>query len=137
MFGSSAQVADKVEIIRSYYRLVDSGRVESAVALFAEEACYERPGTAPIRGRSALLRFLRGADSWTTEHRLLTAIVADDQVAVRGRVVGRTPQAENVDLGFAEFWTVTDVGEILRRVSYFFIPPGPFDPAKGETESAG
>jgi ketosteroid isomerase-like protein len=51
------------ETVGRYAHLVDAGRIDALVALFAEDAVLEAGEQAPVRGRAALEAFFRGAGS--------------------------------------------------------------------------
>jgi ketosteroid isomerase-like protein len=51
------------ETVGRYAHLVDAGRIDELVALFAEDAVLEAGELPPARGRAAIEAFFRGAGS--------------------------------------------------------------------------
>jgi steroid delta-isomerase len=111
-----------VEIVRSYYRLVDACDYARMLELFADDAVYRRPGYAPLVGKSALAEFylaVRVIDSG--RHELLSILVQDDSAAVQGRFTGRLKDGTEVSLNFADFFRFHG-GRIVERNTYFDAP---------------
>lgn len=109
--------------IRCYYRTVDSADPTAVVTLFSEDAVYRRPGYQPMVGRESLLRFYGGERVIAAGRHVITRILSDGtfQVAVEGRFSGRLKNGSDVDLGFADFFTVRDE-LIVERITYFDTP---------------
>jgi steroid delta-isomerase len=110
------------EAILKYYQYVDANDVGSLVALFDERAVYQRPGYDPIIGKGALNSFYRGERLIESgRHELRTLVDGGEQVAVEGRFVGRLKDGNEVDVGFADFFSLQE-GRIAKRTTYFDRP---------------
>jgi ketosteroid isomerase-like protein len=110
-------------LVRSYYRLVDSNDVDGLVALFEPDSTYHRPGYPPLVGRTALERFYRGERVIDTgEHRLSTVVTDGDTTAVHGEFHGVLRDGRTVELRFADFFTFGPEGGFARRDTFFFAP---------------
>ncbi|MCR1783811.1 nuclear transport factor 2 family protein [Nocardioides carbamazepini] len=111
-------------LVRLYYHTVDTADAAAVVSLFSEEAAYRRPGYPPMVGRQALLQFY-GSDRVIEagQHRIAQVVSGSDptQVAVAGRFTGRLKDGSQVDLGFADFFTVRD-SLIVARATFFDSP---------------
>lgn len=109
--------------MRSYYEAVDSEDPTDVVHLFSEDAVYRRPGYQPIVGHAALLRFYGGERVIAAGRHVITRIVDDGSahVAVEGRFTGSLKDGSQVDLGFADFFTLRD-SLIVERATYFASP---------------
>jgi steroid Delta-isomerase len=117
-------LADQItETIRRYYKLVDQGDVDGLLGLFADRAIYQRPGYAPIVGRSQLVEFYANQRVISTgEHAVVKILVDAGNVAVEGTFAGRLKDGSEVGLRFADFFVVDDSLHIKARNTYFFTP---------------
>nr|WP_062330524.1 nuclear transport factor 2 family protein [Herbidospora sakaeratensis] len=119
----STTIRDDVALVRAYYDRVDSDDVDGLLALFADDAVYERPGYVPLNGRAALKRFYQ--DQRIIEHGRHTldeVIAGPDRIAVSGAFAGRLKDGRNVDLRFADFFTFAPSGRFARRTTFFYTP---------------
>ncbi|MEU5877210.1 nuclear transport factor 2 family protein [Spirillospora sp. NPDC047279] len=106
-------------IVRSYYDHVDAQRLEELLALFHDKIEYERQGTPPIVGMSALRTFYEaGRVIEDGTHRLDQVLPGDDWVAVRGSFEGRLRDGQHVHLRFTDWHHFRD-GKIIRRETLF------------------
>jgi len=107
-------------VVERYYESVDDNDVDSLVALFADNAVYERPGYEPLRGRDAIERFYR-ADRVIASgrHTLHNVIAAGDEIAVEGSFAGVLRDGTSVEVRFADFFRLRD-GRFQQRHTYFF-----------------
>ncbi|MER6029506.1 nuclear transport factor 2 family protein [Streptomyces sp. NPDC001851] len=109
--------------VHEYYRLVDADDVSGLVALFAEDAVYRRPGYEPMRGHADLKSFYseeRVIAGGT--HRITSAVVEGDRVAVRGVFGGVLKNGCEVAVEFADFFELNEDRRFARRETYFFAP---------------
>jgi ketosteroid isomerase-like protein len=114
---------DRVEIVRSYYGLVDAGLVTELVALFDAECVYHRPGYAAIRGRSALEDFYRNVRVIVDGRHAMDLVLVDgDRVAVTGEFSGTLRDGSTTAVGFADFFTFGRDDRIRERRTYFEVP---------------
>jgi ketosteroid isomerase-like protein len=108
--------------LREYYRLVDADDVHGLLALFADDAVYNRPGYPTMRGRADLTRFYSGERVIARgRHTLDRVVTSNPQVAVTGSFEGVLKDGTRVELRFADFF-VFDGGRIARRDTFFFAP---------------
>ena len=92
------------------------------MALFADDAVYERPGYEPLRGKSAIEAFYRvDRVIESGRHALSSVIAAGEDVAVEGGFSGVLRDGKNADVRFADFFRLSD-GRFQRRHTYFFAP---------------
>jgi ketosteroid isomerase-like protein len=116
---SSGAARQRVE---RYYELVDAPDLDGMLALFAEDAVYERPGYEPLRGKEELDRFYGSERVIDTGRHTLDDVIADgDRVGVRGRFDGVLKDGREVSVRFADFFMLR--GDLIaERHTYFFTP---------------
>lgn len=108
---------DPESVVRQYYDLVDAGRYDELVSLFAETVRYERPGQDAIEGHDALREFYEsGRPLEDGSHEVHDVIVDGTTAAVRGSFTG-TQHGERVEFGFADIHELEN-GEIARRYTF-------------------
>lgn len=111
------------EIVRTYYALVDERDFTGLVELFAPAAVYRRPGYEPLVGREALAEFYQDGRVILEGHHAITELIADgEKVAVSGRFRGTVKGGCEVDVRFADFFTVDAEGHFAQRETFFFAP---------------
>ena len=108
--------------VRRYYDLVDAGDVPGLVALFAENAVYDRPGYDPLRGHGDLEHFYTYVRIIQSGRHTITSLLVDgNQVAVTGQFNGVLKDGSEVkDQEFADFFKLDDRGLIVHRKTFFF-----------------
>jgi ketosteroid isomerase-like protein len=112
-----------VEQVRRYYERVDSGDVSGLLSLFAPDAVYHRPGYPPMTGHAELSRFYSGERVIESGGHTLNSVTAEqDRVAVQGTFAGLLKDGHEVNLRFADFFTITSDGLFARRDTFFFAP---------------
>ncbi|HKQ01461.1 MAG TPA: nuclear transport factor 2 family protein [Actinomycetes bacterium] len=110
------------EIVRSYYRLVDTSDFTRMLELFADDAVYRRPGYAPLVGKPALTEFYLGVRVIESgRHELSSILVQDRSAAVEGQFAGQLKDGTSVRLQFADFFRF-HAGRIVERSTYFDAP---------------
>ncbi|CAM5331052.1 hypothetical protein GCM10010329_38030 [Streptomyces spiroverticillatus] len=111
------------ETVRTYYTLVDGREFGDMLELFAPAAVYRRPGYEPLVGRAALADFYGGERVIEEGRHAITELVASgEKVAVNGRFSGRIKGGQEVDLRFADFFTLDAEGRFTARDTFFFAP---------------
>jgi ketosteroid isomerase-like protein len=111
------------EVVRRYYSLVDAQQFTELVQLFAEDSVYRRPGYEPLIGRAALSEFYGGRRVITGGRHTISELLADgSKVAVAGEFAGTVNGGKQVDIRFADFFTLDSDGLISRRDTFFFAP---------------
>jgi ketosteroid isomerase-like protein len=117
--GASGQLST---VVTGYYRSIDDGNLESALACFAPHAVYRRPGYDAFIGFDAIIAFYRLDRVIAAGRHVLESIVeVEDTVAVRGSFRGTSRAGSPVALRFADFWRFTD-GGVIERNTYFDAP---------------
>jgi ketosteroid isomerase-like protein len=102
---------DATELPRDYYRHLDAGAYDALADILADSFVHVRPDRT-IEGADEFVRFMRDDRPLTdTEHEVGTVYVADDGVAVEGRLV-RATGARLFD--FVDTFDVADDG--IRRI---------------------
>lgn len=117
-----ATTADAEAVVLQYYEAVDAGRADAVVELFAPDAVYHRPGYQPMVGSEALQRFYSGQRVIAHGHHTITRMMAvgPTQVAVEGWFTGQLKDGTDVELGFADFFTLCRT-LIAQRTTYFAV----------------
>jgi ketosteroid isomerase-like protein len=111
------------ELVRRYYELVDNGDTDGLVELFSPDAVYRRPGYEPLCGREHLRRFYDEQRVIREgSHSVDSVITSGAEVAVQGSFHGVLHNGKEVDLRFADFFTVASGVTFSRRDTYFFAP---------------
>ncbi|MFC0002972.1 nuclear transport factor 2 family protein [Micromonospora siamensis] len=120
---AAGEPADRLDLVRRHFDLIDAGDPEAMAELFESDAVYLRPGYEPFLGRAEILRFYREVRTIREgRHTLDTVIGADGQVAVRGSFTGRQNDGNPVDLRFSDFFDLGDTGRFHRRETFFAAP---------------
>jgi ketosteroid isomerase-like protein len=102
--------------VGTYYRDIDAGDLDRALAPFAQDCVYERQGHGTIRGEAALSRFYRSERSIETgSHRLEQVLAHGDWVCVRGEFAGVLKTGEEVTLPFTDWFRVRDHTIVYRQ----------------------
>lgn len=114
--GTGSELADRVS---DYYQQIDHRDVGAALARFAPDAIYRRPGYEPFVGLQAISRFYHDDRVISDGRHQLESIVEDaDTVAVRGRFLGTSRSGDPVAVRFADFWHFS--GDlVIERNTYF------------------
>jgi steroid Delta-isomerase len=121
--GATAALSDPIGVVRRYYDLVDANDVDGLVALFSDDAVYNRPGYQPLFGRRELERFYREQRVIERGAHRLVAVVADGRaVAVQGEFSGTLRDGRTMVVRFADFFVLSDTGSFARRDTFFFAP---------------
>jgi ketosteroid isomerase-like protein len=111
------------DAVHRYYRLVDAGDVDGVVALFTEDTVYRRPGYEPIVGHGQMREFYSGTRVIDHgKHQVSEVVLQDRQIAVNGDFVGRLKDGTDVELRFADFFTVARDGRFSSRETFFSTP---------------
>ncbi|MEU8782540.1 nuclear transport factor 2 family protein [Streptomyces sp. NPDC048637] len=110
-------------LVRRYYDLVDAKNIDGLLALFSDDAVYQRPGYPAIHGREAMRAFYTGQRIIEHgHHKLFTVISEDAQVSTRGEFRGQLKDGRSISVGFADFFTVGEGGLFTHRDTYFSMP---------------
>jgi uncharacterized protein len=100
---------DNTTIVRRYYELVDSNRLDDMLGLFNEEIEYERQGTDLIRGKAALRRFYEDQRIIASGKHSIEQVLADGGwVATRGVFEGTLTDGEDVTVRFTDWMHFSD-----------------------------
>jgi ketosteroid isomerase-like protein len=111
------------EVVRRYYSLVDAQEFAELVQLFSKDSVYRRPGYEPLVGREALSEFYSGRRVITGGRHAISELLADGpKVAVAGEFAGTVTGGQQVDVRFADFFTLDADGLICTRDTFFFAP---------------
>ena len=114
--GASAQLST---VVSNYYRNIDRRDVPAALACFAEDAVYRRPGYSAFVGLRAINAFYRAERVISTGRHHLESIVEDtDTVAVRGSFSGTSHDGDPLEVRFADFWRFSG-RVVVERNTYF------------------
>lgn len=106
--------------VEAYYRLVDAQAFDEMLELFADDAVYARPGYEPLRGKPAIAEFYRGARVIASgRHTLANVLIDGDRAAVEGSLRGTLRDGRDVEVRFADFFSLRD-GLFATRDTYFF-----------------
>ena len=115
--------ADLEAIVTDYYSRVDSEDVDWVLALFAEDAVYDRADARYV-GKDAITRFYRGERKILGAHRLETVTATERTVMVNGVFAGVGHDGSAKCVGFADVWEFADTGLIANRKTYLALGSG-------------
>ncbi len=114
--------ANRADVVRRYYKLVDARALDDMLALFADDVVYRRPGYDPLRGIAELRTFYAQDRVIADGAHTLASLVEDgDRVAVEGKFRGTLRDGRKACVRFADFFVVRG-GRITRRDTYFDAP---------------
>jgi ketosteroid isomerase-like protein len=119
-YGSGGFAAAALDHARLSYHYLDTGDTDGFASLFEADAVLRSPGMPPARGRDELER--RVAGSRRSEHTLHRVFASGNQIATIGRFSGQTP-SRDVDVEFADIFTVSENGLLVSKATYFFTSP--------------
>lgn len=106
-------------VVRDYYRNIDQRDIPAALACFAENAVYRRPGYTAFVGLPAIKAFYRADRVISAGRHDLESIVEDaDTVAVRGSFSGTSRDGDPLEVRFADFWRFAG-RMVVERYTYF------------------
>jgi ketosteroid isomerase-like protein len=106
-------------VVCDYYRNIDQQDVEAALACFAPDAVYHRPGYEAFVGLTAISEFYQGGRVISSGRHDLELIVEDaDTVAVRGSFRGTSHAGDPLAVCFADFWRFSGLVAVERN-TYF------------------
>lgn len=112
--------ADRLtELVRTYFALVDAGRLDEMYDMFSEDVVYRRSGLEPIIGKEAFIAFYVGPRGIATiRHDIEIAAVDGACVALEGRARARLVDGGSFDRRIGEFFWFDDDDLIRRRHGY-------------------
>jgi ketosteroid isomerase-like protein len=115
--GGLATVAG-LDHVRLSYDYLDRGDADGYASLLDARAVLEEPGRDPVRGRGAVagLPRLRGYG----EHRVQDVFAADGRVAA----LGSFRNVDGTEVDFADVFTVSEHGLLVRQRCFHFVNPG-------------
>ncbi|MET7309340.1 nuclear transport factor 2 family protein [Streptomyces sp. NPDC005571] len=106
-------------VVSDYYRNIDQGDVAAALACFAEDAVYRRPGYSEFVGLPAINEFYRADRVISAGQHDLESVVEDaETVAVRGSFTGTSHDGDPLEVRFADFWRFSG-RVVVERNTYF------------------
>lgn len=111
------------DLVRRFYRLVDTGQVETLAQLFTEDAVYRRPGYEDRVGPEGLRRFY-GQERAIRQgvHTVLDVVQSGGQVVALGTFEGLLKTGDRIRLSYADHFRLSADGRIAGRDTYFFAP---------------
>jgi ketosteroid isomerase-like protein len=112
-------LTQNLQKIRQYYERIDANDVEWVVALFADDAVYERAGSH-YRGIPAIREFFAVHRKIRGVHRVEKIWPVGDAgvVVVIGHFEGVGANGDPRSVGFSDFWHFNDDGQVSKRQSY-------------------
>ncbi|MFG2357847.1 nuclear transport factor 2 family protein [Streptomyces sp. NPDC048521] len=122
--GSPVTAAGARHVLLSYH-YEDIGDFDGYASLLADDVTFERPGTPPQHGRSAVLRARTAGATPYRQHELVSVVAEGDVVVVLGRVVQSAPGAvrgtpHGVD--FADVFHLSEHSLIRSCRRYYHVP---------------
>lgn len=111
------------DLVHRFYRLVDTGQVETLAQLFTEDAVYRRPGYEDRVGPEGLRRFY-GQERAIRQgvHTVLEVVQSEGQVVALGTFEGLLKTGDQIRLSYADHFRLSPDGRIAGRDTYFFTP---------------
>ena len=108
-----------IDMVRAYYRAIDAGDLDQALAGWADHATYRRPGYPPLVGIEAVRAFYESTRVIAAgRHEVDEFVYSGDVVAVRGSFSGSAHDGSSLSVRFADFWHFS-AGHIDERNTYF------------------
>lgn len=109
-------------VIREYYSRIDASDTDWVIALFEQDAIYER-ADASYEGIPAIARFFRDERKIRGVHSIDTLIVDEEQsvVVALGRFSGVGQAVDARTVGFADIWHLSSTGRVTLRRTYLAI----------------
>ena len=104
-------------LVESYYRSIDAADIDAVVALFAEDAVYERAETV-YAGRPRIADFFRHERRISGRHEIELILSLDDRVVSLGRFEGQGERGDAKSIAFAEIWEFDAAGLVRRRRTF-------------------
>ena len=104
-------------VVTEYYARVDAQDIEWVVALFADDAVYDRAGSNYI-GKAAISAFYRGDRKIMGAHTLQTVASVENTVLVNGVFRGQGYDGSPKQIGFADAWRFNEDGLVSNRQTY-------------------
>ncbi|WP_284976752.1 nuclear transport factor 2 family protein [Arthrobacter sp. efr-133-TYG-104] len=106
-------------LVRRYYLLVDAGDIEGLLALFTEDAVYERQGSQKMNGKEQMRLFYQSQRVIESgKHSLEAVVPGDTWVAVRGVFRGTLKDGERVNVPFTDWYKFNGL-RIAHRQTLF------------------
>lgn len=115
--------------VKQYYNNIDTNEVDAVIAMFADDATYERTGWDPLKGQEAIAHFYREVRQIRGKHSIASSDIMDgdpNKVFVEGSFSGTKPGKVNpnipelVDVSFTDEWHFNDDGKVIYRQSIIF-----------------
>ncbi len=110
--------------VLSYYRKLDAGDIEGAIAWFAPQAMYLR-GARPFEGRDAIFHFYSTVRNLKGRHEITELMTVGNEIKIEGIFKGTfgegTSGEQPVRLLFKDLWHFDDTFEFVTfRQSQIF-----------------
>ena len=110
---------DRAAMVHAYYHHIDAGDVCSALACFAQNAVYRRPGYTALEGLDSITDYYRSTRMiGQGRHDIELLIESPDEVAVRGAFRGTSHAGLPLAVRFADFWRF-EQQLVVERNTYF------------------
>jgi ketosteroid isomerase-like protein len=120
--GSVGAMRSQRETVQEYFRCVDAGDVEALLAVFADDAVYERPGYPPLEGIARIRAFYEGERVIDHgAHDVEGIVVEGDHAAAWGSFRGVSRAGAALEERWSDVYRFAD-GRIVYRRSHFFRP---------------
>ncbi|MDX6353908.1 MAG: hypothetical protein QOF98_811 [Streptomyces sp.] len=119
MASDDVRVRPLTDVVTGYYRSIDGRDLVSALACFAPDAVYRRPGYDVLAGLDAITTYYRDERVISAgRHDIESVIENAGEVAVRGSFRGASHTGLPLAVRFADFWRFS--GEmVVERNTYF------------------
>lgn len=110
-------VKEREALIADYYKRVDAQDLDWVLALFADDAVYDRADASYV-GIDAITRFYRGERKILGAHTLDSIASSEELVMVTGVFSGKGHDGSSKHIGFADAWQFNNTGQVARRRTY-------------------
>jgi ketosteroid isomerase-like protein len=129
--STSVLTAVAIEHVLLSYSYLDEGDVDGYGSLLADDVQVHRPDTPDAHGRQEALTLIAAVAGPPGRHELYKIVASGDCVVATGRFTG--PSAASypgrpdgqVDVDFADLFTISEQGLLLGQRRYYYAPPGP------------
>ncbi|HEX5402671.1 MAG TPA: nuclear transport factor 2 family protein [Pseudonocardiaceae bacterium] len=116
-----------VEHVLLSYSYLDEGDVDGYGSLLEEDMQVHRPDTPDAHGRQQALSLIAEVGGPPGRHELYKIVASGDCVVATGRFTGPAAYpvrpAAQVDIDFADLFTISGQGLLLGQRRYYYVSP--------------
>lgn len=107
-------------IVERYYAQIDAQEIDAVMALFRDDAVYERADSR-FAGKPAIDAFFRHARLIRGEHRIEQILSLGREVIATGRFEGVGAAGDPRSVGFVDLWSFDEALLVTKRRTYLAV----------------